>query len=134
MGPHSIDPESHEYVGVSANICADQSKGERYDDNQTTEQRGGIANAIHLCCTCHTIVDHPGAAANGYTAALMREWKQQAEAQAESALLRGESAERMLGELRAEVKLLTLQVANLQQAVRAACRSLPLPKADPHYF
>ncbi len=120
MGPHSLQPDSFEYVGEGTHICANQPKGERYDNEQTMEQRGGIANAIHLCCTCHTLVDHPGAAAKGYTAAMMREWKQQAEAQAEMALLRGESADRALGELQAEIKLLTLQVSHLQQAVTNA--------------
>lgn len=117
MGPHSIHPDSFEYVGKCAQICANQPGGERYDSKQTMEQRGDIANAIHLCCTCHTIVDHPGAAAKGYTTALMREWKQQAEAQAERALLLGENAERELQEAIKAIKLLTLQAGNLQQAI-----------------
>jgi hypothetical protein len=117
MGPHSIDPDGFEYVGESAHICANQPKGERYDSDQTMEQRGSIANAVHLCCTCHTLVDKPKAAERGYTSSLMREWKQQAEARAEIALLRGEGTESLLGELQAEVKLLTLQIENMQREI-----------------
>ena len=117
IGPHAFRQDSYEYVGECAHICAQAAKGERYDQDQLMEERGGLANAIHLCCTCHALVDHKGAAENGYSAALLREWKQQAEAQAENALLRGENTERAIGELLAEVKLLKLQVAHLQQTV-----------------
>jgi len=117
MGPHSIQPDSFVYVGQCAHICANQPKGERYDAQQTMEMRGGVANAIHLCLTCHAIIDMQGAAAKGYTVAMLHEWKQRAETQAEISLLRGENSESAMGALHAEVKMLTLQLANLQQSL-----------------
>lgn len=115
MGPFGTRFDSYIYLGEVAHICTTQPKSERFDGTLSIERRGGVANAIHLCCTCNKIVNQnpSGSASNGYTAALMREWKQQAEAQAETALLRGEDSQRVLGELQAEVKLLAIQVANL---------------------
>jgi hypothetical protein len=114
MGPFGTRFDSYIYLGEVAHICTTQPKSERFDGTLSMEQRGAVANAIHLCCTCNKIVNQTtGSASNGYTVALMREWKQQAEAQAETALLRGEDCQRVLGELQAEVKLLALQVANL---------------------
>jgi hypothetical protein len=117
MGPHSLQPDGFEYVGEAAHICAQRVEGERYDPDQPREEREALPNAIHLCCTCHGLIDHVGAASNGYATTLLRQWKQSAEAQAESSLLRGETTERVIDELLSEIKLLMLRVAHLQEVV-----------------
>ena len=72
-----------EYVGVAAHICAASKDGPRYDPKQTPEERKSIDNGIHLCKICADKIDYN----NGidYPAALLRNWKRQAEKRAREA-------------------------------------------------
>jgi hypothetical protein len=67
-------------VGETAYIETNKVTSERYNANMEVEARICMANAIHLCPTCHKIVNTKGA--TGYTIELLREWKDAAEEKA----------------------------------------------------
>ena len=74
-GPHT-QPDKAVNVGIAAHICAASPGGKRYDPNMTSEERGGIENAIWLCQTCAKLIDSDEEA---YTTELIREWKKEHE-------------------------------------------------------
>jgi hypothetical protein len=74
-GPHS-DPAKSVITGKAAHICAAQSRGPRYDQNQTSAERKGVENAIWLCSDCATLVDRDP---TRFAAELLRDWKRQHE-------------------------------------------------------
>jgi hypothetical protein len=59
---------------------------ERHNADMEPFERASIQNAIHLCPTCHTMVDITGAEAAGYTVELLRGWKKAAEGRALAAM------------------------------------------------
>src|SRR5262249_1939241 len=70
------DPAQSFSIGTAAHITAALRSGPRYDRSLTPTQRTSTGNAIWLCRNCGTLVDRdPGF----LTAAMLRDWKQQAE-------------------------------------------------------
>ncbi len=77
-GPH-LDSGMAINVGVAGHICAASREGPRYDPAQLHEQRRSIDNGIWLCQTCAKLIDSDE---SRFTAAVLRGWKRQAEAEA----------------------------------------------------
>jgi hypothetical protein len=82
-GPHR-DPSKAVNLGVAAHITAASVAGPRYDSSLTPEQRSSSNNGIWLCVKCSTLIDKDDPA---YPVELLRQWKQNAEKTAHSALL-----------------------------------------------
>ncbi|WNG31020.1 hypothetical protein F0U62_48650 [Cystobacter fuscus] len=82
IGPHS-DPDKNLSIGNAGHIHGASPGGPRYDANQTSEQRKGLANIIWLCTNCHNLVDGDQ---SQYDATTLLEWKQQAEERARQQL------------------------------------------------
>ena len=70
-------------VGVAAHIHAASVGGPRYLPEMSAEKRSSAANGIWLCQTCGKLVDNDG---KRFTADILRDWKQRAEAAALSAI------------------------------------------------
>jgi len=75
---HSDDERSLS-VGVACHISAAARGGPRYDETQTSEERGAISNGLWLCAKCATLIDKDPAR---YPVQLLRQWKTQAEREA----------------------------------------------------
>jgi hypothetical protein len=111
MGPHSLQQHEFEYVGECAHFKSNKKVEISLDVNLVLGESS--ANAIHLCCTCYAIITRDGAEKKGYTPALLREWKQQAEERAMNALFVGEIIEK---NQQSEIRMLKMQIAQLQLA------------------
>jgi hypothetical protein len=81
-GPHS-DPGRALNIGVAAHITAAAPGGPRYDEAATFEERASFENGIWLCQSCGKLVDNDPEA---FTVAVLRRWKEQAEAKALNAV------------------------------------------------
>jgi hypothetical protein len=77
-GPQ-VDSAKALNVGVAAHITAASPGGPRYDTGLSPEQRKSADNAIWLCQNCGKLVDNDS---TRFSAALLRGWKQNAEAEA----------------------------------------------------
>jgi hypothetical protein len=66
-------------IGVGAHITAAAKGGKRYEASLTPEQRSSEDNGIWLCQNCAKLIDNDDAR---YTVALLRAWKERAEAAA----------------------------------------------------
>lgn len=78
-----IDVMAVTSIGEAAHISAASLGGPRYCASMPPEQRISIDNAIWLCSNCHKTVDRDE---TRYTVALLREWKELAEAMAKKEL------------------------------------------------
>jgi|ERR1043166_3815983 hypothetical protein len=76
IGPHS-EPTKSTNLGMAAHIKAASPKGPRYDKDQSSEDRRGIANAIWLCQEHGRAVD---ADESKHTVDQLIDWKKQHEA------------------------------------------------------
>src|SRR5215216_4906895 len=83
VGPGS-DAEATVNLGVAAHITAAAPGGPRFDDSLIPAERTEAANGIWLCQTCAKLVDSDEP---GYSVAVLRGWKSDAE----------EHARRLLG-------------------------------------
>jgi hypothetical protein len=63
-------------IGIGAHITAASSRGPRFDENITSDQRGHINNGIWLCSNCAKLIDTD---ITKYTVEILQTWKQQAE-------------------------------------------------------
>ncbi len=79
IGPNSVQNKSTN-IGIACHICAAAEGGPRYDPNMTPEERASIANGIWLCSCCSDLVDKDE---NKHSISLLRQWKSQAELNAE---------------------------------------------------
>jgi hypothetical protein len=70
-------------IGVAAHITAAASGGPRHDESLSSDERRALDNGIWLCQTCAKLVDD---APSSYPVELLRNWKDQAEADALSQL------------------------------------------------
>jgi len=70
-------------VGVAAHITAASPGGARYNADLTPEERVAAENGIWMCGTHGTMVDRDD---KRYTVAKLRQWKQEAEAEADEAI------------------------------------------------
>ncbi len=77
-GPHE-DASKALNIGVAAHIAAASEGGPRYDPELTQLQRRGPENGIWLCQNCGKLVDNDP---EKFSASLLREWKEKAEAAA----------------------------------------------------
>lgn len=75
-GPRS-EASASVNIGVGAHITAAASGGPRFDPTLATAQRRSPENGIWLCQNCAKLVDNDP---TNYTADVLREWKQMAEA------------------------------------------------------
>ena len=75
-GPQE-DPSKCTNIGVAAHITAAAQGGPRYSASLTTEQRKHAENAIWLCQNCAKLIDNDPLR---YSEAVLREWREQAEA------------------------------------------------------
>ena len=57
VGPEMSDQKKSKIGGEAAHICSAAKNQARYDANQTSRQRSGIANGIWLCVTCARLID-----------------------------------------------------------------------------
>jgi len=78
-GPHA-DPEKFVNIGVAAHITAASEGGPRYEPSLSPEQRRSVDNGIWLCQDCAKLIDSD---VQRYTVGLLREWKRQAEENAQ---------------------------------------------------
>ena len=70
-------------IGVAAHICAAAPGGPRYDASMSADERKDISNCIWMCQNHAKLIDTDEIK---YTAALLRQWKQEAEEFASAAL------------------------------------------------
>ena len=77
-GP-KLDQGGSTSVGVAAHITAAAARGPRFDAALRVDQRASLGNGIWLCQICAKLVDDDEAR---FTGALLRHWKQIAEAEA----------------------------------------------------
>jgi len=77
-GPRKDEKKSVS-VGVAAHIWAAAPGGPRPNSKMTPEERSSIENGIWLCQNCGKLVDNDE---QRYTAVLLRDWKNRAEAEA----------------------------------------------------
>ncbi|MGE9796699.1 hypothetical protein [Acinetobacter baumannii] len=63
-------------TGIAAHICAASSKGPRFNNQMSSEERKNINNGIWLCAHCATKIDREP---DAYPVELLREWKNKAE-------------------------------------------------------
>jgi hypothetical protein len=78
-GPQ-LDTTASMNVGVAAHITAAAARGPRYDRDLPPQDRRSPTNGIWLCQTCAKLVDNDE---EKFTPVLLREWKRDAEAEAE---------------------------------------------------
>lgn len=81
-GPQ-VDPAKALNVGVAAHITAASPAGPRHDTDLTPDERASFDNGIWLCQTCAKLVDNDPLR---FTASLLRQWKDGAEATALAAI------------------------------------------------
>jgi hypothetical protein len=81
-GPQT-DPTKSVNIGVAAHISAASTGGPRYDSYVSSEERKHPVNSIWLCQNCAKMIDND---ALRYTVEVLREWKEDAEADASDAL------------------------------------------------
>lgn len=84
VGAHT-NPAKSTLVGVAAHICAAAAGGPRYDPSQSSNERGGIENAVWLCPSCATEIDKDP---ERFPVRLLRQWKEEAEFEATADLSR----------------------------------------------
>lgn len=70
-GPHSDNKKSLKN-GIAAHICAASTRGPRYDQSQTSEERSSVSNGIWLCHNCSDLVDKDY---TKYTKEILISWK-----------------------------------------------------------
>src|SRR5713101_4395303 len=75
-GPRD-EPEKWINIGVAAHITAASPGGPRHDENLTPAERQSRTNGIWLCQVCAKLVDNDPIR---YTAEVLRDWKDAAEA------------------------------------------------------
>lgn len=80
QGPSSTLDNGIEFIGEVAHICAASKDGPRYDEDQTTEDRKSINNALFLCSNCAEKIDKNMGI--DYPKELLYSWKQDAEKEA----------------------------------------------------
>ena len=85
VGPSSTETKTIN-IGVAAHICAAAPGGPRYDNEMTSEERSSVDNGIWLCQNCSKLIDSD---VNNYPIELLKEWKKNAEAEAEKRLSGG---------------------------------------------
>ena len=74
-GPRT-EPDKSVSIGVGAHIAAASPGGPRYDESQSSRERGSAENGIWLCQNCAKLIDND---ACRYSVKLLQEWKQRAE-------------------------------------------------------
>ena len=79
IGPNS-DPIKSSSIGEAAHIRAAAPNGPRYDPSMTSKERASVENGIWLCSNCARLIDVDS---NKYTIELLKQWKRQAEQNAE---------------------------------------------------
>jgi hypothetical protein len=89
IGPGLKDSSSIVNLGEAAHICAASANGPRYEPSMTYEQRISIDNAIWMCRHHARLID---ADFINYSAATLRQWKENAERQAYRKLKEANSA------------------------------------------
>src|SRR5215467_12369976 len=87
-GPHN-DSRRAINIGVAAHITAAAPGGPRFDPNLNFDERRSVENGIWLCQNCAKLVDSDPLK---FTVALLREWKESAEAAALAAIRGGASS------------------------------------------
>lgn len=85
VGPSSTKTKAIN-IGVAAHICAAAPGGPRYDNEMTSEERSSVDNGIWLCQNCSKLIDSD---VNKYPIELLKEWKKNAEDEAEKRLSGG---------------------------------------------
>lgn len=80
-------------IGVAAHISAASIGGPRYDELITQEQRIHISNGIWLCSNCATLIDKDE---KSFTKELLKQWKENAENEMNSAILENLKLEKPL--------------------------------------
>lgn len=85
VGPSSTETKTIN-IGVAAHICAAAPGGPRYDNEMTSEERSSVDNGIWLCQNCSKLIDSD---VKNYPIELLKEWKKNAEAEAEKRLSGG---------------------------------------------
>lgn len=88
-GPQVQEDASSVKVGRGSHITAAAPGGPRYDASLTPGQRSAQSNGVWLCAVCADKVDKDEA---GYPVALLRQWKEDAEAEARRRLGKSASA------------------------------------------
>lgn len=81
-GPHQ-DTGRSVSIGVASHITAASAGGPRYDISLSPSERSSIVNGIWLCQSCAKIIDND---VTRYTTEILRNWKREAEFQADSEL------------------------------------------------
>jgi hypothetical protein len=107
-GPHT-EPGKNVSVGVAAHITAAAEGGPRYNSSLTAEERRAADNGIWMCQTHGTLVDRDEAR---FAESVLRDWKNQAEAEASEAV----------GKKKEDTKPLT---ADQLEAITRATRARP---------
>lgn len=93
-GPHT-DEERVRNFGKAAHIHAASKGGARFNESQSADERKSIGNGIWLCSNCATEIDNDE---ERFPADLLRQWKAEAEREADLRLEAGEPAS-VLGSL-----------------------------------
>jgi NACHT domain-containing protein len=85
IGPSNESPTARSRIGVACHITAAASGpgARRYDPAMSSSERRSISNGIWLCETCAKLIDTDAAT---YPPTRLREWREQAEADAHAAL------------------------------------------------
>jgi len=105
-------------IGVAAHITAAARQGPRRDDALTPEERTSAANGIWLCQTCAKLVDSDVIA---YSEAVLRDWKETAEAMALLEL----KGLRVVSDYRALLRKLEDQLPDLMAEMRNDLEEFP---------
>lgn len=83
VGPQKQDDAGTVNVGRAAHITAAAAGGPRYDVSLTPEERRAQSNGLWCCAVCGDLVDKDE---QGFSVALLRQWKKDAEARARTRL------------------------------------------------
>ena len=78
IGPDAVDLSKSISTGRASHIKAASEGGPRYDSNQSSAQRGSIANAIWLCGACADLIDKNQG--GSYLVGQLENWKEDHEA------------------------------------------------------